>query len=1019
MALGPSRQFQKRRPEFESRSGFAVTFHPLHSQVSKAVTQKGCRSARQFVKAAEEALDSLCVQDQRMAMIEISSGLFRILAYGAETAVPLLEAEISYVVEPKQRKDEVLFGLIPSIVKRADVSGWLFLCPLILKDEVLTLLSKSGCLRDDFRSAVDQKQLPEVLGTGGFGQVTRGIWKTGSGGGTPVAIKRYHNSVSQKLMRKEVDMLTVAQGQSSVIGLLGFFKDNDGPKPSWNLVMDLHDEGDLAAYTLHYGGLNDLQARKISFDLFSALRHLGNRLICHADVRPENVLVTKAHRGVLCDFGNAMRGSEAMDGRRSGTVGYAAPEQLLGETLDLTADAFAAGATLYFAIAKEQPFLRDSEETTVAATIECQPDLARPRLQQTSHNNRNLLRSLLCPRDKRLTAADCLLHPALVCPLIGAAASAGPSQSNARRTFSAELLRFSEIFKQRAELKTLRSIKRHAGYDSDCGSYLTGSEHGQSFQSSSSYSYTASDGQLSVTCSETATESFTESGSDTGQNFFRSHKWVAGRFMKSIPEASSRSVTGSHLQSSLNKQGTGSSDCSSRQSRGASDDLPAGFAELTPQRTMDRSRTMDSVPETPEVAVLPKGQEDRPPRRAQFVTRSLGVLPLFPTASSGRSSTSEAGRVPSNRSVSKPGGAKKSADEQALESEGMLSVSSLRRARRAHQSRTVDSVPVVMESRTRPVHYGGKTRKHDEVPFLSRGQTLEDPSVLRPKGVLLPPSLEEALLQASTRAAMLEVDGFARKRTWGELPPYEQRLKQKRLAANASSLDDSNSKPIAQSHTVAAVLTTQSSSSIPVASEVDSAVLRGSPTDQLPTVVELPRRASSVGALRMRANPVLPSPAARIVKAKARKDRSVSLGELGPLQQKLVLEMHADETREAIFIRNLSSFHAKMRKNPSTPAEFHQDEDKGHRDNLRPKTTGSLPAWGRRSKHRTAGDVAAEEADTEDVEAQTTRYESKPRAGRVPAHDSPAHDSEDSSEVSEQALSLSVSDCDGASEVQP
>ncbi len=82
--------------------------------------------------------------------------------------------------------------------------------------------------------------------------------------------------------------------------------------------------------------------------LCPALDHLHRAGFVHADLKPENVIVTPEGRPVLCDFGLSGRsGHKPTEDGVSGTLFAIAPEVLMGMELSHSSDLFALGALLH------------------------------------------------------------------------------------------------------------------------------------------------------------------------------------------------------------------------------------------------------------------------------------------------------------------------------------------------------------------------------------------------------------------------------------------------------------------------------------------------------------------------------------------------------------------------------------------------------------------------------------------------------------------------------------------------
>ncbi len=118
------------------------------------------------------------------------------------------------------------------------------------------------------------------------------------------------------------------------------------------------------------------EAVEITLQIAQALQHAHRRGLIHRDVKPANIVLTLDGIAKLADLGMARdTGDRALaraeKGLTIGTPYYIAPEQIRGaEDIDVRADMYSLGATLYHMVTGQPPFPDKGIDVVLQAHLE-------------------------------------------------------------------------------------------------------------------------------------------------------------------------------------------------------------------------------------------------------------------------------------------------------------------------------------------------------------------------------------------------------------------------------------------------------------------------------------------------------------------------------------------------------------------------------------------------------------------------------------------------------------------------
>jgi eukaryotic-like serine/threonine-protein kinase len=234
-------------------------------------------------------------------------------------------------------------------------------------------------------------QLVERLGEGGMGEVWRAEHRFLA---RPAAIKLVRpemvglkdadsRSVALKRFEQEAQATALLRSPHTV-EVFDFGVTEDG---TFYYVMELLDGFDLDGLVRRFGPVPAERAVHIIRQVCSSLGEAHEAGLIHRDIKPANLYLCRYGRDVdfvkVLDFGLVKRDRLAEAGRDSltagnaisGTPGYMAPEQALGDQhVDGRSDLYALGCVAYWLLTGTPPFVGATALETIVKHVKEEPD---------------------------------------------------------------------------------------------------------------------------------------------------------------------------------------------------------------------------------------------------------------------------------------------------------------------------------------------------------------------------------------------------------------------------------------------------------------------------------------------------------------------------------------------------------------------------------------------------------------------------------------------------------------------
>jgi serine/threonine-protein kinase len=218
---------------------------------------------------------------------------------------------------------------------------------------------------------VGNYQVLAVIGEGGMGKVYRAEQVKLR---RPVCLKTLlpqfakDDSLLQRFEREGV--ATASMRHPNIVSVFDFGRTDDG---TLYIVMELIEGKTMRAVLKEEAPLPVGRALGLMSQVLAALDEAHANNVVHRDLKPSNILVSKLRDGAdlvkVVDFGIAkILGGDVQGpgltrtGMMVGTMGYMAPEQLLGQQIDGRADLYSAGVILWELLTGRKLFAAKSEQ---------------------------------------------------------------------------------------------------------------------------------------------------------------------------------------------------------------------------------------------------------------------------------------------------------------------------------------------------------------------------------------------------------------------------------------------------------------------------------------------------------------------------------------------------------------------------------------------------------------------------------------------------------------------------------
>lgn len=213
-------------------------------------------------------------------------------------------------------------------------------------------------------------QIGSLIGRGGMADVHLG---TDNRLGRTVAVKLLRSSLATdpafRMRFRQEAQAAARMAHPTIVRVFDageeIIRDANGVESQLPFIVMEYVDGKLLKEIIARGPLEPPEATHIVEGILTALEYSHRAGVVHRDIKPGNIMITRAGQVKVMDFGiaRAISDSSATVAQTTavlGTAQYFSPEQARGESVDARTDLYSTGVVLFEMLAGRPPFRGDT-----------------------------------------------------------------------------------------------------------------------------------------------------------------------------------------------------------------------------------------------------------------------------------------------------------------------------------------------------------------------------------------------------------------------------------------------------------------------------------------------------------------------------------------------------------------------------------------------------------------------------------------------------------------------------------